>query len=409
MDPNDRQPRGRSDRRTLSRRQVLGRSVPAALALSGLGSILAACSSPSSTPGPTSPPTSPAKPTTAPAAGGPAARAASLDQIIEGARREGQLNWIDVSIAQSDEDLFHTAFRKKYGLPDSFQVHHTIKPTGDLITQVQQEIQADKVTLDYVSIGDLDFWKGLDQAGALLDYAPSELAALDPVLRKMGLPTHPPRWVTVSAGAFVPVWNKKFVTRDIKTWNDLIDPAFRDKAIQGDIRTSPTLTVAYIGLRKLLGVEYFQKYAETVNPVLIQRTAEQQQKLTSGERVITNLSMPAAALQAKRQDGSLDFGTLYPPEGVVVNSAQQGILAKAPHPNAAKLFSEFMTTQEGQQLLLDPTLKWPLRSDVTYTAEVKAFLPPLAQVNALKMDWEAITSDAIDEARAEFKRIFKVS
>lgn len=129
----------------------------------------------------------------------------------------------------------------------------------------------------------------------------------------------------------MPVWNKKFVTKDIKSWSDLIDPEFRDKAIPGDIRTSPTLTDAYIGLKKVLGVEFFQKYAETVNPVLIQRTAEQQQKLTSGERIISDLSQPGTALQAKRQDTSLDFGTVYPPDGVVVGSTQQGVLARAPH------------------------------------------------------------------------------
>ena len=397
----------------LSRRQFLGRFVGVGLALSGLAGPLAACGSPSSTPGsqpaPTSPPTAPAKPTTAPAAGAPLARAANLDQIVEGAKREGQLNWIDVTIPQSDDDLFHTAFRKKYGLPDSFQIRHTNKPTGDLITQVQQEIQADKVTVDHVQIGDLDFWNGLDRVGALMDYAPSELGALDPVLRKTSLPTHPPRWTTIFASTFVPVWNKKFVAKNIKTWNDLIDPAFKDKAIQGDIRTSPTLTDTYIGLRQVLGVEFFQRYADNVNPVLIQRTAEQQQKLTSGERIISNLSQAGTALQARRQDTSLDFGAVYPPEGVVLLPTQQGILAKAPHPNAARLFSEFLISREGQQQYLDAEIRWPLRADVTYSDELRPFLPPLDQINAVQMDWGAITANARDEARAEFRRIFRVN
>jgi iron(III) transport system substrate-binding protein len=225
----------------------------------------------------------------------------------------------------------------------------------------------------------------------------------------MGFPTNPPRWETVVSYAFVPVWNKKFVTKDIKSWNDLIDPDFKDKAIQGDIRTSSTQTDTYIGLRKVIGAEFFQKYADTVNPVLIFRTPEQQQKLTSGERVLTDFHLSARALQAKRDDSSLDFGAVFPPEGVVPLPIQQGVLAKAPHPNAAKLFAEFMTTQEGQQLFLDAEVQWPLRADVTYAADVRQFLTPLDQINAIKMDWSAITADARDEARAEFRKIFRVS
>jgi iron(III) transport system substrate-binding protein len=385
-----------------TRRQLLRRSVVVGLTLTGIGSLLAACSSPG-------PQSAPAGPTVAPATAAAAARPTSLDQIIEGAMREGRLNWIDVTVQQSAEDRFHTAFRKKYGLPDSFQITHTFKDSGSLITQVQQEIQADKVMLDFALIGDLDFWKGLDQAGALLDYSPAELGALEPVLQKMGLPSHPPRWVGVTAGAWVPVWNKKFVAKDIRSWNDLIDPAFTGKAIQGDARTSPGLTDTYIGLRKALGVEFFQKYADTVKPVLITRTEEQQQKLTSGEEILSDLHQAARALQAKREDETLDFGAVYPPEGVVVLPQQQGILARAPHPNAAKLMSEFMLSREGQQLWLDAQLRWPLRTDITYSDEIKPFLPPVDEVNAIKMDWDSITSSARDEARAEFKRIFRVN
>jgi iron(III) transport system substrate-binding protein len=413
---------------TVSRRAFIRRTLAAGLALPALGGLVAACTS--AAPAPTPPPAatattakpaaaaspatakpaaagSPSPATTAPAAVKPAA-SANLDQLIEGAKKEGQLNWIDATIQQFNDPRFHDAFKKRYGLPDSFQINHAFKATGDLITQVQQEVQADKVTLDFVLIGDLTFWGGLDKAGALLDYAPSELGALDAQLKKLNFPTNPPRWSTIVSYAFAPVWNKKFVTKDIKSWFDVVDPAFKDKAIQGDIRTSSTQTDTYIGLRTVIGTEFFQKYADTVNPVLIFRTPEQQQKLTSGERVITDFHIAARALQAKRDDKSLDFGAAYPSEGVVPLPIQAGILAKAPHPNAAKLFVEFMTSQEGQQLFLDAEVQWPLRSDVTYADDVKQFLKPLDQIKIITLDWNTITPAARDEARAEFRRIFKV-
>jgi ABC-type Fe3+ transport system substrate-binding protein len=67
-----------------------------------------------------------------------------------------------------------------------------------------------------------------------------------------------------------------------------------------------------------------------------------------------------------------------------------------------------MTSQEGQQLFLDAEVQWPLRSDVTYADDVKQFLKPLDQIKIITLDWNTITPAARDEARAEFRRIFKV-
>lgn len=416
-----------------SRRKFL-RSLGTGVGLSAVAGLAAACSSaaPQPTTAPAKPTTAPApaattapaaqpagaaspaaaaKPTTGPATAQSAAKPANLDQIVEGAKQEGQLNWIDATIQQFNDDNFHNTFRKKYGLPDSFKMNHAFKATGDLITQTQQEVQANKVTLDYVLVGDLDFWRGLANADALLDYTPTEVAAgaMDNMLKKMNFPTGAPKWHTIISYCFAPVWNKKYYTKDVKSWFDIVDPSLKDKAIQGDIRTSSTQTDTYIGLRKAIGADFFQKYADTVNPILVFRTPEQQQKLTSGEVVLTDFHIAARALQAKRQDPSLDFGAAYPTEGVVPLPIQAGIPKAAPHPNAARLWSEFMTSQEGQQLFLNAEIQWPLRSDMTYTDEIKAFLTPLDQVKAITVDWSTITSQARDEARAEFRKIFKVS
>lgn len=420
-DSGDRAPVGR---RAVSRRGFVKGALGAGLALPGLGGLLAACA-PASAPAPTAAPAKPAeaKPTeapkpaappaqpaaTAPVAGKPADKPANLDQIVEAAKQEGELHWMDVTVQQFNDDKFHGAFRQKFGLPESFRIRHTFKATGDVVTQVQQEVQAGNVTVDFVWIGDLAFWQGLDRAGALLEYVPSELGAVDTMVKRLGFPTTENKWWTITSYCFAPTWNKRFVTKEIASWQDMIDPAFRDKAIQGDIRTSSTQTDTYIGLRKVLGAEYFERYHEVVNPVLIFRTPEQQQKLTSGERVITNFQIPGRALQAIRDDSSLDFGAAFPTEGVVPLPIQAGILAKAQHPNAAKLFAEFMLSKEGQQLFLTEEVQWPLRTDVTYPEDVKRFLNPLDEVKAIPLEWDTITSQARDEARAEFRRIFKVN
>lgn len=355
-----------------------------------------------------------AKPAASPAAGASPAAAkpsANLDQLIDAAKREGEVHFGDVSLQQFNDKGFAEAFRKKYGLPDSFNVRHTLLGTGDLVTKVQQEVQAGQVTMDLVWIGDLAFWKGLKDGGHLASHQPSELQAVDQMNQKLGFPPHgAPNWYTVVSYCFAPVWNKKFVTKDIKSWKDLIDASFKGKVIQGDIRTSSTQTDTWIQLYKVLGKEYWEQWVATTEPTLIFRTAEMQTKVTSGERILANQHITGRAFQAWREDKSLQFGAVFPSEGVVPLPIQAGVLAKAPHPNAGKLLLEFLVSKEGQQFWVANEGQWPLRTDVTYPDDVKPYLTPLDQVKALTVDWEKeVTAEARNTARAEFRRIFKVS
>jgi iron(III) transport system substrate-binding protein len=293
-------------------------------------------------------------------------------------------------------------------LPASFNVQHTLKGTGDVVTTVQQEVQADKVTYDVAYVGDNPFFKSLKDANALAAFQATEYVAIEPMVQKLGFVADPPYWVPITSYAFSPVWNRKFYKKEIVSWNDTVDAELKDKAIQGDIRTSATQTDTYIRVSQDLP-DYFQKYAEATNPVLIFRIADQLQKVTSGERVLTNFGDGGRSYQAFLADRDLDIGISYPTEGVVPLPVPVGVLAKAPHPNAARLFVEFLMSKEGQQAWLDLEGRWALRTDVSINPDLTKFLKPLDQIKTLSVDWEAMTSTVRDQARAEFRRIFKVS
>ena len=47
------------------------------------------------------------------------------------------------------------------------------------------------------------------------------------------------------------------------------------------------------------------------------------------------------------QEKSMPIKALWPAEGVPSNNSVQAILAKAPHPNAAKLFQDWFFSREG--------------------------------------------------------------
>jgi iron(III) transport system substrate-binding protein len=396
----------------VTRRAFIASLLGVTIGLPAMAGLAAACS-PSTTPTPGAPSGAPPaqaeqKTNTSPNVDQPRGRSTTLDEVVEAAKKEGELHWADVFLEQSMEDRFHRAFRKRYSLPDSFTIHHTFKSTGAVVTQIHQEIEAGKVGVDMAWFGDLVFWKGLQDAGALLPYEPSELSALSASARKLNFPTRPPYWYTIATYSFGPVWNKKLVKKEIRSWFDLIDPVLRDLVLFADIRASSSGLDTWKGLKTVVGLEFFERLWETTRPALVTRTPETQQKLASGERGLAVLHLAGRALETWREDSSSEFGTSFPIEGVVALPMQTGILAQAPHPNAARLFAEFMVSQDAAQLLLEQAI-WPLRSDVTYPEDVRRFLKPLDQVNVIPQDWENVSSSSREEARAEFAHISGLS
>ncbi|MGZ3359077.1 MAG: hypothetical protein ACXU84_07065, partial [Xanthobacteraceae bacterium] len=73
--------------------------------------------------------------------------------LIEAAKKEGSVTYWDVVIQPETNDALTAAFLKYYGLPSSFKVNYQLLATGNLVTRVEQEIAADRVTVDIAAVG----------------------------------------------------------------------------------------------------------------------------------------------------------------------------------------------------------------------------------------------------------------
>jgi ABC-type Fe3+ transport system substrate-binding protein len=82
-------------------------------------------------------------------------------------------------------------------------------------------------------------------------------------------------------------------------------------------------------------------------------------------------------------------------------------MAKASHPNAAKLFVDFMFSEKGMKLYIDLEGVITLRDGMKVPDKIKKYSPPLAEINAIPMDWTKIDNQAANQYRDEFKEIFK--
>src|SRR5262245_55848457 len=95
---------------------------------------------------------------------------ARLTALIEGAKKEGALSYWDVVIQPETNDALTAAFRKHYGLPNSFKVNYTLSITVNLITRVEQELNAGNVSIDVAAVAAPTWMFERVRAGDVLEY-----------------------------------------------------------------------------------------------------------------------------------------------------------------------------------------------------------------------------------------------
>ena len=342
----------------------------------------------------------------------PAATAWAADaKLIEAAKQEGEVHYIDALIQPKTHALLERAFRKKYGLPDSFKVTHTLRGTGEVVASVQQEIKAGQHTYDLVSVGAPGFFKAAAKDGHFLPYVPTEWPRYAAAVKRGGVEVDPPNWIAPVAYAFVPVWNKKcpgFANVQITSWKDMLNPAFRGKAIIGDVRKSFTYAATWAGMEAALGKDFLPKYVELTQPVIVFRTEESLQKVMSCEYPIQLWQLSGRVYQRAQEDKTLDLGVAAPSEGLVLLGVPMAILKGAKHPNAAKLFTEFFLSDEGMTAFITGEGVFTFREGFRVPAAVKKYTPDVSTVKAMPVNWATFTIPEVRKVQNEFRKVLKV-
>src|SRR6185436_4910103 len=72
--------------------------------------------------------------------------------LIEQARKEGAISYIDGMITPATHDLLSVAFGTHYGLPDSFKVANIYAAPVGIITRLGQEMKANRMTFDVAAV-----------------------------------------------------------------------------------------------------------------------------------------------------------------------------------------------------------------------------------------------------------------
>jgi iron(III) transport system substrate-binding protein len=320
-------------------------------------------------------------------------------QLVEDAKKEGGLTYWDVVIQPETNDKLSAQFREYYGLPASFKVNYQLSSTANLVTRVEQEIGADRVTIDVAAIGSPTWVFGRVNKGDVLAYAsPQYRHYASTFERGMGKDGF---FAFNGAYLFVPMWDSERTTFNGKSWKDVFGAVPAGRMSIGDATKSVTYLDTYAGLRKVLDLEYFKKLAESKPPFLL-RSEQIAGRLVSGEDLMAFTGMPTRAYQYNQKGAKLKF--MLPEEGVVLLPQSMFILKKAPHPNAAKLWIDFMLSERGQEALVRGEALISGRAG--FKSPLPEYAPSMDSLKIIKIDWESVSTAELQKMREEWTRVF---
>jgi putative spermidine/putrescine transport system substrate-binding protein len=300
--------------------------------------------------------------------------------LVAAAQKEGQLTVIALPHNWVNYGELISGFSAKYGIKIN-----ELNPDGSSAEELEA-IKANKDNKgpqapDVIDVG-LKFGPDAKASGLITPYKVQTWSTIaDGVKDADGY------WYGDYYGALAFEVNTDIVKAVPKDWSDLLKPAYKGKfALAGDPRISNQafLTVLAASLANGgtasdvdPGLQYFAKLNKAGNLVpLIAVTGT----VASGETPITVEWDYNALANRDTLKGNPNVQVVIPATGVVAGVYVQAISAYAPHPNAARLWMEYLYSDEGQLLWLKgyghPVRFNDMAARGVIPADLAAKLPP---------------------------------
>jgi iron(III) transport system substrate-binding protein len=261
-----------------------------------------------------------------------------MDQMYEGAKKEGKVVWWDTHETKVAQKLID-GFKQRY---PGVEVEFFESAQDEFQTRAVAEARANRISFDVIDTG--RNYVAFKEAGFLTDNTQ--------LLQEAGIPveqqyegTYAPEWTVYGA-----TYNTNLVSKsDLpRRWADFLDPKWRGK-LAVETRLLPFVygTPFWGGEDKV--IEYLKKLKEQ-NPRFTRDNTGTDTLLMAGE-----FSMAIGTYM----HNWLKFGAKGQPWGFVpldeVWTSQPGagytVPANAPHPNAGRLFMAWFVGAEGTKIM----------------------------------------------------------
>ena len=317
--------------------------------------------------------------------------AAAQDARVEAARKEGKVVWY-TSLALTSAEKVAKLFETRYP-----GVKVEVNRTGSqrILQRVMQELTANIKTVDVTHTSDAGHYVLLKEKKLLLKYTPAGAERFP-----AGFKDKDGFYYGLRATVNVIAYNTKVVPAGEapKTWKDLLAPRFKGKLVTAHPGYSGVIATHVLALSNLLGWDYFKALGQQ-NVMIVQSAVDPSGVVASGERPVAVDGGDYTFYQSKKAGNPVEI--VYPKEGVPLVVSPTAIAAFAPHPNAAKLFTDFTFTREVQQVLADTEGLYTGHPDVTYPADK----PKLGELKLLTVDPEELEKRG-EEIKRRFVEFF---
>ncbi|WP_083923425.1 ABC transporter substrate-binding protein [Amorphus coralli] len=325
-------------------------------------------------------------------------QASDLKAIIEAAKEEGSVSYWDTVIQPTTNDELSKAFQDYYGLP-GFKINYTLSSTSNLITRVDQELSANKITIDVASIASPPWTLERAAQGDIVEYHSPQYEHYGQIF-EAGLGKD--GYFAFNGGyIFVPMWNADNLDFEGTSLKDVIGAVDPGRISHGDVAKSSSYLATFIGQRQVMPESFFEDLAK-MEPVFILRSEQIASGLVTGEQLMAYSGMPTRAFQYNSKGANLKF--MLPEEGVVLLPQNTFILRDSPNPNAAKLWVNFILSEEGQTILAANEALISGRSG--FQTPLPEYSPAIDTLKLIKVDWASINTDDLQAARKDWVGIF---
>ncbi len=321
--------------------------------------------------------------------GVPLRAAESENMWVEGARREGELAVWAVGEVQF-QTMVVDRFKKNY--PFMRKVDAVRIPSEKLRTRLLTEAQTGKKSsVDVIGLSGFELLYLADKGFFAPYKSPASSAIADGFKDPNGY------WASYYVNTMVSAYNTKLVAlKDVpQRWEDLLDPRWK-----GNIAFFEEEYEWYANFLKVVGrdkgLAFMRRFAKQE---LQYRGGHTQmvQLLAAGEFPLMAVAFAPRVSVVKAGGAPVDWVPLDP---VFSNPIGMGIYKWAQHPNAAKLFIDFMLSREIQQeVWVNEAWKGSARKDVTPKD------PRWKGVQVIALD--LTLAQKYEEIAREFRQIFR--
>jgi len=310
---------------------------------------------------------------------------------LEAAKKEGKVVWYTSLVLPSAEKvakLFETAYP---GI--KVEVHRT--GSQRILQRVMQETQASLKIVDVIHTSDAGHFVLLKQKKLIAQYTPAGVEKFP-----AGFKDKDGYYFGLRATVNAIFYNTKAVSAADapKSWKDLLDPKWKGKMVTAHPGYSGVIATHVLALEHLFGWDYFKQLAQN-NVMIVQSANDPPTTVASGERVVAVNGGEYSAYKLKKKGNPIEI--VYPKEGVPLVVSPTAIATAAPHPNAARLFTDFTFSRECQQVMADSEGLYTGHPDVKYPADK----PKLSELKLLSVDAEELEKRN-EEIKKRFVELF---